>query len=488
MITLTKHPKPSLSAKVIQFLFLILVLLWPALISGGPFYVADTPGYYHRGGAALDILEKKLADFAATRTAEVPAGEDLRTNPTDPDDMSVTRLRSAFFAVFTNLSMRTMGVYAPIVIMSAAMAALIMAFLADLPQRRQIVVGLATAGLTLLPFYTSQLSADVFAGYLVLATLILVVRSRISTTELWVLLGVIYFSIMAHYSHIPLGLVMCLTLCSIFLARGMTARALAALVPFVLALVTSIGISLALPNGSDDQQSEATADAAPQTPTRRISVAPARYPILLARSLEDGPAFLYLQENCQDSRFTICEIYDEFPTNAGAALWGPDSINKRATPEQLERISSEELDLLWAAFKTYPVMQIFATAKNGWLQFIRFGTPPVRAATISIVDSKELSIELRDPFFQPWDTQIMWAQVAVLVVAVLAFFASYKHLSASMRTGFWVLLLALIVNALVCGGLSAPVNRYQGRIVWCVALLGFAAWAARPKSMRRQDG
>ena len=49
------------------------------------------------------------------------------------------------------------------------------------------------------------------------------------------------------------------------------------------------------------------------------------------------------------------------------------------------------------------------------------------------------------------------------------------------RTVIAFLVASLVVYAIVCGGLSAPVPRYQGRLIWIVPLLaavlaGRLAW------------
>jgi hypothetical protein len=47
------------------------------------------------------------------------------------------------------------------------------------------------------------------------------------------------------------------------------------------------------------------------------------------------------------------------------------------------------------------------------------------------------------------------------------------YLSAPERDLALLVLVGLIVNALIFGGLSAPVDRYQSRIVWLIPALWF---------------
>jgi hypothetical protein len=42
-----------------------------------------------------------------------------------------------------------------------------------------------------------------------------------------------------------------------------------------------------------------------------------------------------------------------------------------------------------------------------------------------------------------------------------------------------MLALALLMNAVVFGGLSAPADRYQGKIAWLVPMLAAMLWLGR---------
>lgn len=87
-------------------------------------------------------------------------------------------------------------------------------------------------------------------------------------------------------------------------------------------------------------------------------------------------------------------------------------------------------------------------------------------------------------------------QLAALGVAFvgigLAFASARGEVTPGIRAALGLILVALIVNAAVCGGLSAPADRYQGRIIWVLALFGLillARWAAtrqvRPRRAAR---
>src|SRR5699024_7176596 len=87
------------------------------------------------------------------------------------------------------------------------------------------------------------------------------------------------------------------------------------------------------------------------------SVAPLRLPILLARSIQDGPARWYLQEACPEAPLAFCEAFgDNVPTNIPQFLWDENGIDS-LSPELMNRIRAEEFHILALAFRAYPVEQ-----------------------------------------------------------------------------------------------------------------------------------
>jgi hypothetical protein len=93
-----------------------------------------------------------------------------------------------------------------------------------------------------------------------------------------------------------------------------------------------------------------------------VSLAPNRVPVLLARSIEDGPGRWYLEEECAHvDRYAICELFDEIPRSVFEMLWAEDGI-RTATDEQMARIRAEETEIVLAAARRYPLQQAHGRA------------------------------------------------------------------------------------------------------------------------------
>ena len=106
----------------------------------------------------------------------------------------------------------------------------------------------------------------------------------------------------------------------------------------------------------------------------RPSATPLRLPVLLARSIQDGPARWYLEEACPEAPLAFCEAFgDAVPGNIAAFLWDEDGIES-LDREQMARIREEEFLILARAFRAYPVEQTVSLFGNAARQVVAVGT------------------------------------------------------------------------------------------------------------------
>ena len=106
----------------------------------------------------------------------------------------------------------------------------------------------------------------------------------------------------------------------------------------------------------------------------QASLAPKRYPIQLARSVEDGPGAWYLRDHCATERYAICEVFGPNPPrDVGEFLWSRNGVRYRATAEQMERIRAEESIIVRRAAMAYPGFQLRGRFQHGAPVF-DFGT------------------------------------------------------------------------------------------------------------------
>ena len=454
-------------ARLALFAALVAVLLWPVAWNGGPLGFPDTEAYYEQGGAALDYVGERLGlDFATpVETAPAAVAEGGATVVERTGRMP--NIRSVPFAVSTNVAMRALGVLGPVVVLSAITAWLILLAVRHLPPLRASVAALATAGATTLPFYASQIMADVTAGWLILIACLVALRPAMGGWTIVALLTLAFVSIASHYSHVPLGMALMPALGLLLLVRRRWGLAVAVQLPLVLAMGLNVAVGKLTTGG--------------------VSLAPARLPILLARTLADGPGVEYLEEACPEAGWTLCEVYDEFPTSVRDTLWGPDSIANRATVEQRRAIAREEVPVVLAVLRARPVEQGAALARNAVAQLGMIGMRDLRRTEITIEGHREVEVEL-ERLPRGADVlvleRVQWGAVAL---GLLGLAVALWRGGPGVRPAIALLALGLAANAVVCGGLSAPADRYQGRLIWTLVLLGLAL-ALSPRAVREPEG
>ncbi|MGL4543882.1 MAG: hypothetical protein ACRCUI_15375, partial [Polymorphobacter sp.] len=327
-------------------------------------------------------------------------------------------------------------------------------------QRRGALLA-ATAGLALfttLPWFAASLTPDLTAAVLIVCGMVVVGSlDRLGGWAHFGVFGAASFAMLAHYGNVPLGLALAAIVSAVLLWRRR-------LTP-VLALLIVLPVGLAIGGNM----------VASKLAFKEASVAPKHLPILLARSIADGPALWHLQENCPQKRYAICEVFDTMPTSITKLLWAKDGMIARATDAQMARIRAEEPIILRRAFLEYPRQQSWSLVSNAVLQLGSIGTEDLRWSRLQrTADGGFVNgpgrFDQRAGFGHVARLNIA---VTLLALAVLGGCCWRDRLTAAPheRDLLFVALAGLAVNAAIFGGLSAPVDRYQARVIWILPLL-----------------
>ena len=417
-----------------------LALLWPALLSGAPLAFFDTQPYYNHGIAAWNFVFQTLGLASEGGEGAAPLGG---------DDGIIYGVRSVPYSLFAYGTSRVAGFWTPVVLSSFATAVLIWLALPTLRPMIRTLVGVGLAFATVVAFYAAQFQPDILAAHLILVPVILMLYGpRIGPWGTAALLAVMAFAAVAHYSHVPLALATELMLGAWAAWHRRFALAALAQLPVLAALVSNLLIGLAIDGGP--------------------SLAPGRFPLLLARSVADGPGLAFLQERCPAADYTVCEVFDEIPDNVQDFLWSDRSVVARATPEQLLRIGAEEVPLLIEIMRYDPIGQTRALVGNAVAQVFLVGRGGGKATDYEFPNGR-MEIELLDDHAALFDA-IEWVQVGTLLLALAGAVLVWRKGTFDDRAVLALVLLAILANAVVCGGLSAPAERYGGRLVWVLPL------------------
>lgn len=329
---------------------------------------------------------------------------------------------------------------------------------------------------TALPWFASQLVPDIFTALLVLVLALLVlVPERLSSRERIWLVVFAAFMIATHQSHVPLALALLLFLLPLRGRLGAAAPlgrngVLVALTPWLLAITAMVAVNVA--------------------GFGRVALSPFGNVFLLARVIYDGPGMDALHHDCPRTDWRLCAYVDAMPATSDDFLWRADG--PVAAAGGAKRVSLEADAIIAAAVTAEPGTELRAFVANGLRQLMRFATgdglqswpttvtPSIqrdfpRRESIAYAAARQTEGKLAVP---PW-MQLLHRTVAVLGVLLCCAILPLALRRRQVVAGFVLaVLFAVLANATITGGLSAPHDRYQSRIMWLAPLMTMLAIGA----------
>ena len=333
-----------------------------------------------------------------------------------------------------------------------------------------------TAGLALaspLPWFASELMPDLFTSLLVLALALLVmIPERLNRAERAWLVAVASFGTAAHLSSPPLALALLVVLVPLRRRLGAaTALGRAGLVRLAAAPLFAVLAMTAV---------NAVARGV-------VSLSPYGNVFLLARIIYDGPGMDALRRDCPTTHWRLCDHLAAFPGTADDFLWRSDS--PLALAGGAPRISAEADAIITAAILGEPGRTMHSVAANAVRQLLMFTTGDgIRPwpATVTPWIEKDFPAFERASYAASRQTEGLalvpdWLLAVHIVAAISAVLVCITLLPGTLRRHeplaglVAAVLLALLVNALVTGGLSGPHARYQSRMMWLPGLVALLA-------------
>lgn len=443
--TATAAPSETIRLWLIPSALMMLALLAPALWNGFPLIFPDTGGYLSR-----------------------------------PIEGTLTMGRSALYGWFLYISMPLL--FWPVIVAQAAtMIAVVLLALRShgLGGRPWLTLGIVTmlSFLTSLPWFAAQLMPDILFPAAVLALHLLVFRTaQLNAAERLGLVALIATAVACHMAALGLciGLVAALWLLS-------RIQYFALPVPRIgyAAGAAAAGIALCLISNF------AIAGSATFTPGGSS--------FLFGRLVEDGIAARYLGDRCPDPTLRICQYAKTLPANADDWLWGPDTaFYKLGGPAGF---GPEATRIIVGSLQRYPLMHAAAAALATLEQFAKFKTEISFENNEPTFETfREDAPDLLAPLMQarqqtaPFDVaalNIVHVPVAALSIAALAAVFMFRRrlgLTPDVTALCLSILLALAINAAVCGVFSHPVDRYQSRLVVLAPFALALAFAAHRRN------
>ncbi|MEO5336757.1 MAG: hypothetical protein H7841_07685 [Magnetospirillum sp. WYHS-4] len=391
--------------------------------------------------------------------------------PFDWEDLPA--YRTAAYAVVTTLGKLAGSLWAVILFQCLATAYVLHEALeAFVPGRTEWLVPQVALLLTLctgLPWFTGQLMPDAFTGPVVMGFMVLAFgREDLPAWRRLLLVALVTAGTAVHTSHVGLvvGLILSLGLLRLALRRRWPEFRPRLGVP-ALTVVLALGFIV----------------ATHWVTQGRPFLAQPTHMLWLARLVQDGIAKRFLDDVCptRAEEFKLCPYKDDLPPLANDFLWhGLSVIHKLGGWEGLQ---GEAQVIIRESIRRYPLLHARALAVLTAEQLVMFRTGdgiismrwmvgdvmrqyyPNEAKAVSAA-RQEKGISFRE---------MNWFHIPFLAAAQLALFPllvwSWRRRDRVSFALAATLLLALLGNAFICGALSNPNHRYQGRIVWVAVVV-----------------
>jgi hypothetical protein len=424
----------SLLAWGLSIAVCLALLLGPALWNGFPLLQFDTGGYLARWYESTLELSR-----AVPYGLLLTAGAGLSFWP-------VVVVQAALTVWVIALTLRTHG-------------------LGGRPWVLLFVVAVLSV-ITTLPWLSSILLTDIFAGLAVLALHLVTFKAReLRSYERIGLIVLIAYAAATHSATLAVLL--------------MLVVAAAAVRLFAPARVSLAGIgrgATALALGA------AMVFAANYVVAKRIAWTPGGFSLSFGRMLQDGIVDRYLADHCPDPRLRLCAYRAELPRDADQFFWGGGVFDDLG---RFAGLGAEMETIALGSLIDYPWLQIKAAVRDTAEQLVdvRTGEGVVNSIwhTYAIIER-----------YTPWAAPAMRAArqqrghldftainalhypVAIasmlLLLGILALAVARPYL-ADLGLLATTVTLALLANAFVCGALANPHDRYGARLVWLATLV-----------------
>jgi len=407
----------------------VALLLSPALWNGFPLLQYDTGGYLARWYEGT-LVPSRAVFYGLMLNAGVPA---------------------AFW---------------PVVLVQAVLTIWVIALVLrthGLGGRPWLMLGVVAVLTTLstLPWLTSILLTDIFAGIGVLALYLLLLRpGHVSRGERFALIALIAVCAATHSATIAVLLALIMAAVIVWLVQ-----------PRQLPLVRIGNGVLALTLGC------VLVFAADLAVAKRLAWTPGGFALSFGRMLQDGIVNKYLDDHCPTPKLMLCSYKDQLPNDADVWFWGSPLFDKLG---RFAGLDQEMAEIAVASLIDYPGLQLttatIATARQlvavhtgeGVLNSIWHTYGTIRRFTPQLVASMETARqqhgELSFTAINRLDYPVALLSMALLPVIVL--FAWRRAIPPAFGEFAAVCSLALLANAFVCGAISNPHDRYGARLIW----------------------
>ncbi|MBF0168863.1 MAG: hypothetical protein HQL45_14665 [Alphaproteobacteria bacterium] len=343
------------------------------------------------------------------------------------------------------------------------------------PERLLPVIAVLLTGLTALPWYSGQIMPDVFSGIAALSIAVVAFGGqKLGLARRLALAGIITVAAAVHSTHLLTATALVFGLLLLrFLpwTRWLAPAPALPLAAVLAAYLVVLGSHWALAGRPYLN------DAGPV--------------FLFARFLESGLAQKTLEEMCPDPRLPrMCAHSDALPDDTNKFLWGGTA---KGSPfddmGNFSELRGEASIVILESVRRFPILHLASALRVGLTQFVTLESGEgIRVSQSWLLQEVMAQYYPKDaPAFhaarQQETASLGWLFDRLNQVHVPVAWLGYLATIWLLLLGWWrqdrlltalplVAGTTLLVNAILCGALSAVADRYQNRLWWIAVLAG----------------
>ena len=332
------------------------------------------------------------------------------------------------------------------------------------------VIAVVLVALTALPWYAGQIEPDCFTALTALCTYLLALHTRgMGLRRSMIILAIGSFAAATHPSHLLLigGLVLvvgAIKLASIVRHGREAFRKSSILMPLASA---ALGLCLIV--------------AGNYILTGQYFINRAGSVFVMASFLQDGTVSRLLNDTCPASHYALCPYRKHLPHTSEQYLWMPYSPFNRLG--RFDGTAAESQRMVSDILKRYPGAVALGTLRDTAQQLVNFRTgDQIEPQEWALYPALYRLIPKQMPAYmaarqQRGKIRFEIVNAIDVPVAALAQIGVLAGLFVALRRQRWgaaaflgFITAALLGNALICGALSNPHDRYQSRLMWMPVL------------------
>ncbi|MFZ1661651.1 MAG: hypothetical protein WAT77_06795 [Paracoccaceae bacterium] len=472
---------------VLWYVCAFLAVMSVVLVNGRPLFYFDTIGYVDQGSEALRQLHI-VAPEQTSSAATLSGGTESAVKTVDGS-------RSPFYSLIAGIFSH-LGMLEGLLLFNATALFLAVWLITRVALRTHVAsmsmaaatcLPLIIASLGSLPFYAAYLMPDLLAPVLVLIISALTAFGRnMLRWELLLAVLIGIAAIVSHLSHFAIAGLMLLAALPMTLFLG---RRGALLAPLMIVFIL----------GAAYLQGKAFQVVAEKAAHSEVVIKP----YLTARLIQDGPGYQWLKRHCPDPEIDSCPLWDALQLSHDPYRLTASHItfetSKRLgsfrlmTEENQKRVADAQVKFFKAVLMEMPIETTIAFLKNTFIQSSMVSIDMTLPTDKIEMRNEGVTGLLSGPLKigrlhgdRPWVEVLVSAETGFYVAAlgfVITLLVLPGPVPAAVRVFAVMVMLGVLANALVCGGISQPATRYGARMIWLLPFLAafLLIWAREPE-------